>query len=140
MNKFTLNFRKYLKIYIISFVASFLIGVAIFIIYFFVKNHSLLDAVNAATISFISLLGVGVLAWVVRSGMFDSLSYGFSQMFTSMFSKKPNKYNDFNAYREDRITKRQSTPNIYLAIIFASLLFGIITLVLFIVFKTQNIY
>lgn len=140
MNRFTMNFKKFLKIYIISFVISILVGATIFLIYFFVKNQTLIDAVNAATIAFVSLLGAGLLALMARSGMFDSFSYGFSQLFTSMFSKKANTYNDFSAYREEKITKRSASPSIYLAIIFASILFGIATLVLFIILKAKHIY
>ena len=140
MNKFTMNFRKFLKIYLISFGISLFIGLTIFFIFFFVNSQSIVAALNGATVAFVVLLAAGALAFVARNGMFDSLSYGFSQLFTSMFSKKANKYNDFNAYKDEKAQKRTSSPNIYLAVLLASLIFGIATLVLFIIIKSKNMY
>ena len=140
MNNLTMNLRKFLKIYLISFGISLFIGLTIFFIFFFVNSQSIIAALNGATVAFVVLLAAGALAFVARNGMFDSLSYGFSQLFTSMFSKKANKYNDFNAYKDEKNQKRTSSPSIYLAVLLASLIFGIATLVLFIIIKSKNMY
>lgn len=140
MNKIVLNIKKYLKAYIISFMISILVGIAIFSLYFFIKGQTLIEAVNASTIAFVVLLGAGLLALVARLGMFDSFSYGFNQLTSAMFAKKANKYNDFSSYREDKRTKREASPSICYVIILASIIFGIATLVLFIILKSKNLY
>ena len=140
MNKFVLNVKKFWKVYLAALIISIIVGVVIFVIFFFVNNQTIIAAVNGTTIAFVVLFACGILAFVARSGMFDSLSYGFNQMFSSMFAKKANKYNDFNAYKEDKITKRSSSPSVYIVIILASLLFAIAMLVLYIIIRVKGLY
>ena len=55
MEKISLNIRKHRKAYIVTTVIAFLAGAIIFILYFFLQNKGLFDAINASTISFICL-------------------------------------------------------------------------------------
>ena len=133
MGKAIDNFKKYFKQYLIAFVISMVIGAGLFLTLFFVYGQKLLGALNGTGITFAVLIGVGTMVWVTRAGMFDSMSYGFNQMFSSMFSKSPNKYNDFVKYKEDRETKRRNSPNLYFSILLSGLLFAIAFVVLEIV-------
>ena len=134
MGKFKDNFRKYRKSYIFTFVISLLIGTGIFCLYFFLNVQNVLNALNGVSIAAVSLLGMGGLMWVHSQGAFDTLAYGFKQMFTSFFSKTPNKYNDMYSYKQAKIEKRESSPKIYFAMLFAAIIFGLAIIALEIVY------
>ena len=121
MGKFKENYRKYKKSYIWTFVVSFLIGVGVYCLYFFNNGYYLLSALNGVSFAAIVLVASAGLVWVHSQGTFDMLSYGFKQMFSSFFSKTPNKYNDMYAYKQAKIEKREHSPKIYFAILFASI-------------------
>ena len=134
-NKFVLSFRKFRRQYIISGIIAFLIGVAVFLLSFFLNGIYLKSAVDAASLSLIVLLGVAGLIYIASQGFFDIFGYGFRQMFTSMFAKGANKYNNYSEYVESKNTVRVSSPRIYVAFLLVDSIFAIATLVLFILFK-----
>ena len=140
MNKIIDNIRKFLKLYITTFVISIIIGVTIILLFYFLQGQSIVSILNGATIAFVIFLSFGGLAFVTRQGMFDSLSYGFNQLFSSMFGKDANKYNDFNTYKDDKNSKRTSSPHLYLLFLLVGLIFAIVTAILFIVVKAQGLY
>ena len=123
MGKIADNFRKHLITYIISFVVALLIGVAIFLVFYFVQNATLVGYMNGTGVAFGALFGVGTLMWLSKAGAFDTLSYGFTQAFASMFNKDANKYNDMVAYKEDKENTRKASANIHFPFWIASLLF-----------------
>lgn len=136
MSKFTENFKKFHKAYIVTFFISFFIGVGIFCIYFFLNGYYILSALNGVSISAFSLLGIAGLMWVQYEGMFDIFAYGFKQMFTSFFSKTANKYNDMHSYKQSKIEKRERSPHLHFSMIFAAFIFVIAIAVLEIIYHT----
>ena len=130
MSKFSENFKKNLTTYIVTTIIAFLVGVAVFLLYFFLTYKDLYSAVNASFITSAVLLGGGLLIWVSEQGTFDSLVYGFKQMFTFTFNKKANKLNDYGAYKQEKNAKRADAPKIFLCFIAASLIFIIALIVL----------
>ena len=123
MSKFSDNFKKYLQAYIATFVVSFLVGVVIFLLVFFLSKNkmTLVGAINSSAISGVILFSLGVLAFVSNMGMFDSLTYGFNQLGSSLFGKKANKFHDFNEYRDEKIMKRKVSANYYWPILISSI-------------------
>jgi hypothetical protein len=136
MGKVVENFRKYIKSYIITFFVALLVGVAIFLTFYFVQNQTMVGSINGTGVAFAALFGVGVFSWLGKAGAFDSLTYGFTQAYTSMFSKQANKYNDMVAYKDEKNVRRKNSPNLYYSFFLASLLYLISFIVLEIV-KTQ---
>lgn len=134
MSKFSDNFRKYKKTYILTFIISLLVGIGIFCLYFFLNGYYVLNALNGVSIAAVSLAASAGLMWVHSQGAFDTISYGFRQMFTSFFSKRPNKYNDMYSYKQAKNEKRASTPKTYFAILFAALIFALAIIALEIVY------
>ena len=132
MSKFTENFKKYLPQYFLVFFISFIAGATIFLLIFFLSKNkmTIAGALNSSAISFVILFSLGILAFVARCGTFDSMSYGFSQLTSSMFAKKANRHHDFNEYKEDKRMKRSVTPNTWVAILFSSIPFGVSIIVL----------
>lgn len=122
MQKIKEDILKNLKVYIIALIISLLIGLGLFLT-FFLLNKGIAGAIDGTGIPGAILLGVGLLCWIGRLGTFDSMSYGFSQMFTSMFGRKANKYHDFNAYVDDKRVKRKSASHYYFVIMIVGALF-----------------
>lgn len=137
MSKFTENFVKYLKAYLLTAFIAFVIGVITFLLVFFFKEKSLSNAIDGCTIAFVGLLGVGGLMWLAELGSFDSLAYGFKQLFTTQFAKKANKYNDYAGYLQEKKAVRAHSPHLYFAFIFTSLIFGIALAILEIILHTS---
>ena len=125
-----LNFRKYLNIYLISALISLVIGAVIFVIYFFSNDRTMYAAINGSSLAAVILLSLGGLMFVAGEGFFDIFSYGFKQVGSSLFSKKPNENNDFASYKEASRTKREDKPKIFLGIIISGLICLIAMIVL----------
>ena len=133
MGKAGENFKKYFKTYLIYFIIFLVIGVGVFLGFFFGQNRTIVASLNGSGIAFAILAASGGLSWLARMGAFDTMSYGFKQMFGSMFGKEANKYNDMAAYKEDKNTKRTSSASVYFSIFAASVPFLIAFVVLEIV-------
>ena len=130
MKKIFLNIRKYFKTYLITFIISLAIGLGIFLTYFFIHTHKLIGSIDGTFVAAIALGGVSALLWIGKLGAFDSMSYGFKQMFSSMFGRNPNKYKDFATYKEDKNTVRETAPKYYFVSLFVALLFAIAAVIL----------
>ena len=136
MGKVIDNIRLHLKTYILVTIISLLVGVAIFLVFFFIKERTLLGALDGTGIAGVFLLGAGLLCLLARFGAFDTMSYGFKQMFSSMFAREANQYNDMVEYKENFNKKRQSSSHYYVPMMLVSLLFFIAFIILEI-FKSQ---
>ena len=133
MSKLSENIRVHFKAYLITFLVSIVVGVGIFLIFFFVGNQTIVASIDGTGVTFMILFFVSILLLVGQLGAFDVFVYGTKQMFAGMFSKTPNKYNDYVGYKEEKAIKRRSSPKIYFAIMLASVLFLIAFAVLEIV-------
>ncbi len=133
MGKFIFHIRKYLKVYLITAVVSLAVGAGIFCLYYFLRDQTLIAAIDGVSMAGVILLGVGILCLLARLGAFDTMSYGFKQMFSSMFAKEANKYNDMAGYKEEKREKRASSSYYYVVMMIVSLLF-------FIAFAILEIY
>ena len=121
-----------LKPYIIAGIISLLVGTFVFILFFIMLKWAALDGVGFATIILFSLAGF---MWVTREGFFDIFAYGFRQLGSSIFSKKPNEYNDYGTYKEYKFEIRKKRAKYYISIALVGCLFLIATIVLLIIYK-----
>lgn len=88
------------------------------------------SAINGSSISAVILLGLGGLMFVANEGFFDIFSYGFKQVGSSLFGKKPNENNDFAGYKEQGKIKRESKPKIFISILISGIVFLVTMIVL----------
>jgi len=121
-----------LKPYIISAIISLVLGIFIFILIFLILKKPVVDA---TAIPAIILISASILIWVAREGFFDIFSYGFRQLGTTMFSKKPNEFNNFASYKEMKNEVRDKRPKYYFSVAAIGVLFLVTTLILFLVYK-----
>ena len=136
MGKITDNIKIHLKTYIIVTIASLIVGAIIFCLYFFLKEKTLVAALDGTGMAGVILLGAGLLCILSRFGAFDTMSYGFKQLFTSMFAKEANKYHDMVEYKEEQDKKRKTSSHYYVPMMLVSLLFFLAFIALEI-YKTQ---
>lgn len=134
MSKFSDSFRAHKLHYILTGVISFLVGVGIFCLCFFLRGIEIVSAVNAVSYAAIALVASAVLYWVYEQGAFDIFAYGVKQVFSSAFSKNPNKYNDYPAYKADKAAIRAKSAHGYVSILFASIPFVVAIIVLEIIY------
>ena len=138
MKAFLAHLIKHKVAYIVSAVIALAIGAAIFLTFFFVQEMELIGAVNGVSVAFIALVAAGAFIWLGKAGAFDTMSYGFKQMFTSFFAKEANKYNDFAEYKNEKNELRQSSAKVYFIFFIVAFFFGIAVIVLEIIFHTAH--
>lgn len=136
MRRFFGHIRIHFKAYLITFIVSLAIGLGIFFGFFFGHTTRYIGALDGTGVAALALGGISALMWIGKLGAFDSMSYGFKQMFTSMFNRSANKYNDFATYKEDKNTQRKSGSKFYFVSLFVASLFLIAFIVLEIVKST----
>ena len=120
-----------LKPYIISGIISLLFGAFIFILFFIILKMSVLDGTGFAAILLLASAGI---IWVTREGFFDIFSYGFRQLGSTIFSKKPNEFNDFAGYKEMKFSLREKRSKYYISIAIVGALFLLVTVILSIIY------
>ena len=121
-----------LKPYIIAGIVSFILGVFIFILIFLILKKPAVDGLAFGTLALLASSG---LIWVAREGFFDIFSYGFKQLGHSMFSKKPNEFNNYSEYREAKNEVREKRSKYYISVAVVGAFFLIITIIVYIILK-----
>ena len=129
--------KKYWLINLITLLVSLLIGGAIFCLVFFLKDQKIVAAVDAAAISSVSVLCIGLLLWMAHLGAFDTFAFGFKQLGSMIFSKEPRRDGQYQDYRKDKILKRTNSSYNFVAVILAGLLLLIAVIILEIIYKTR---
>lgn len=125
MSKIRDNLRSHLIAYIVTAIIAAIIGTTIVLLFYFLNSKILRDLSNGFTIAFASLVGLGGLMWLANLGAFDTLSYGFMQLFTSAFAKKANKYNDYAGWSHHKKMSRSTSAHLHFSFILVGLLFAI---------------
>lgn len=123
------------KSFIITFLFGLLFGAVIFCLYFFLKSRALIDAINACSISAVALLGGGLLVVITRLGAFDTFSFGFKQLITSMFNRDPNAYNSLADYKLQKFDERKKKKATYLMLFAAGFVYILAVIILEIILK-----
>lgn len=124
------------KSFIVTFLVGLIIGGVIFCLYFFIKGMTLINAINACSISGVSLFGVALIVIITRLGAFDTFSYGFKQMLSSMFGRDPNVYNSLADYKLEKYDQRKKKKASYIMFFLDGLLFFLAVIVLEIILHT----
>ena len=129
--------KKYWLINLITLLVSLVIGGGIFCLVFFLKDRNIIAAVDAAAISSVSVLGIGLLLWMGHLGAFDTFAFGFKQLGSMIFAKEPRRDGQYQDYRKEKIEKRTNSSYNFLAVIVAGLLLIIGLIILEIIYKTR---
>lgn len=129
--------KKYWLINLITFIISIIVGVGIFCLIFFLRNQTILAAVDGAAIGSVIVIFLGLLMWVAHLGAFDTFAFGFKQLGSMMFSKEPRKDGTYQDYKEGKKIKRDNSSYNFVSVILAGLLLSIAIIVLEIIYHTN---
>ena len=137
MKKLFLDIRKHSISYIVGTLVALAVGFSLFaIFYFWFTPFTMVGAINGTGVAGAVLVAFFGLAWVSRQGAFDTLSYGFSQMFASMFNKQANRYNDMVEYKEQKNISRAQSSMYYFTFLLVGFLHFIAFAILEIILHT----
>lgn len=128
-----MNLEKNKKRIISAFITtiiSLIVGVVIFLIFFFARGKGFIGALDGTGYAGLFLIFAGLLAYISNEGFFDFASYGFRQLGAMLFNKSANKFNDFFSYKNYKKELRKSKLNNFIYIIIVGFLFFIVFLIL----------
>ena len=137
MKKAFAQIKKYWLINLITFIISLVVGIAIFCLIFFLRNQTIVAAVDGAAIGSVIVLFLGLLMWVAHLGAFDIFAFGFKQLGSMLFAKDARRDGTFQEYKENKATKRDNSSYNFVMVIFAGLLLSISIIVLEIIYRTS---
>ena len=137
MKKAFTQIKKYWLINLITFLIAIVVGVGIFCLIFFLRNQTIIAAVDGAAIGSVVVLFFGLLMWVAHLGAFDTFAFGFKQLGSMLFAKDARRDGTFQEYKENKATKRDNSSYNFVMVILAGLLLSISIIVLEIIYRTS---
>ncbi len=132
-----IQFKNHWKINLLVFAISLVLGGIIFVLFFFLRNRSFMDAVNGVSLAALFVLLSGLLALLAFLGAFDTFAFGFKQLGSMMFAKNARRDGTYADYRDKKREKRTSSSHSYLAIIAAGLIILIAAIILEIIYHSK---
>ena len=137
MNNALIQIKKYWKINLLTFIISIVVGVGIFCLIFFLRNMTLLAAVDGSAIGGVSVLLVGLLMWVSHLGAFDTFVFGFKQLGSMFFAKDARRDGNYADYKQNKAEARANSSYNFVVVIAAGLLLLIAVAVLEIIYHAN---
>ena len=104
MKKAFLQIKKHWKINLIVFIVSLLVGFGIFSLIFFLRNKTIVAAVDGAAIGSTVVLFFGLLMLVAHLGAFDTFAFGFKQLGSMLFAKDARRDGTYQEYKKNKCT------------------------------------
>ena len=129
--------KKYWLINLVTLLISLLLGGAIFCLFFFLRNQTIIAAVDGAAVATFIILFLGLLFWMAHLGAFDMFSFGFKQLGSMLFAKDARRDGTFQEYKENKAAKRDNSSYNFVMVIFAGLLLSISIIVLEIIYRAS---
>ncbi len=127
--------RKLIDI-LIQFAIATVIGVVLFLLFYYFSNTDLENKTRVCNASFISgfiVFGLGGFQIIGNQGTFDLVGYGFSNLISVMKKTGEKKYKDPVEYRDARIEKRKRDKFNFLPIFAVAVVFFVIALITFLI-------
>ena len=131
------QFKKYWLVNLITFIISLAVGAIIFCLFFFLRDRTLIAAVDGAAVGAVSVLFLGLLFWMHHLGAFDTFVFGFKQLGSMLFAKDARRDGTYAEYRDKKTEIRNNSSYNFIAVIFAGLLLSVALLVLDIIYNAS---
>ena len=122
MNKVFNQIKKYWKVNLITFIIALVMGVTIFCLFFFLRDRTIVAAIDGVAVGGVSLLFLGLLMLVSHLGAFDTFAFGFKQLGSMLFAKDPKKDGNYHDYKENKAEKRSDSSYNFVMMMAAGLL------------------
>lgn len=136
MKKAFIQIRKHWLTNLITFFISLALGAMIFCLMFFLRNRTLLAAVNGMALAMAVVLLFGLLMLVNYLGAFDTFAFGFKQLGSMIFAKDARKEGPYHEYKENMAVKRQDSSYNFVTMIAVGLLLMVALIVLEIIYHS----
>ena len=137
MKKAFNQIKKYWLINLITFLVSLVVGISIFCLIFFLRNRTIVAAVDGAAIGSGVVILFGLLMLVAHLGAFDTFAFGFKQLGSMLFAKDARRDGTYQDYKADKAVKRDDTSYNFVIVILAGLLLSISIIVLEIIYHSN---
>ena len=124
------------KTNLITLIVSLLFGGGLFCLVFFLRNRTIVDAVDGAAVASVVVLFIGLLMFVAHLGAFDTFAFGFKQLGSMLFAKDARKDGKYYEYKEAKKEKRNDSSYNFLVVILVGLLLSISIIVLEIIYHS----
>ena len=128
---------KALKWQVITGLIAVAIGAGIFLLYYYIRGAKLINAVNGFALTTIVLFSSATFMVLARFGAFDTFSYGFKQLFSSMFGKDANRYNNMADYKQEKYDERKSKQKLFIAVYVVTALFAVGLIIFEIIYHSK---
>ena len=127
---------KYLKTYLITGLIFLVVGIAIFLAFFFLKGQGVTGAIDGTTFAAIILGGIGVLMLCGHFGAFDGFAFGFKQL-SYKFKKVIAELPQYHEYIAQKSEKRSNSPRFFIPVLIVSVIFLVAFLILEIIYQVN---
>lgn len=123
MNKIFNQIKKYWKVNLVTLIVAIVVGVTIFCLFFFLREMTIVAAVDGVAVAGVSLVFLGLLMWVSHLGAFDTFAFGFKQLGSMLFAKDAKRDGSYSDYKENKAEKRSDSSYNFVTMIAAGTLF-----------------
>ena len=137
MGKLFTQLRKYWISNLVIIFISLALGAAIFLLYFFLREGTIVDAVDGAAVAGMFVVLSGLLSLMGFLGVFDMFAFGFKQLGSTLFAKNPRRDGSYADYKQAKIEKRDDSSYYFVPIILAGIIYLIAFVVLEIIYNCQ---
>lgn len=122
---------------LIILLVSLLIETLIVILYGTYTDFTLYNLINGFFIAGAVLVFLGLMVLVLNQGTFDIIAVGFSNLFYSLKEGNAHKYDGVYGYQEIKKDKRYQVRFSFLSYCFAGIIFLLIAIILYFVWKSS---
>lgn len=131
------NFKSFYEIYITRFLLIFAISFIFFIVYFVMKEETIIAALDGLFYAFVISFAAGAFSWLTNLGFFDIFAYNAIRLKEYWFKniEKSHFYGTYD-YTKSKKDKRDVQKFIPLSYIASSFIFLIGTIIVYIIYKT----
>ena len=137
MKKVFLQIRKHWLTNLVTLVISLVVGAVIFCLMFFLRNMTLISAVDGIALATAVVILFGLLMLVNHLGAFDTFAFGFKQLGSMFFARDARRDGDYADYKQNKAETRANSSYNFVAVIAAGLLLLIAVIVLEIVYHAN---
>ena len=128
MRNALMQIKNHWLVNLITFFIALSVGVSIFCLIFFLRDMTIVAAVDGAAIGSMVVLFLGLLMFVAHLGAFDTFAFGFKQLGSMLFAKDARRDGTYQEYKES-VTERRNISSYNFIIVIATGLFLSISII-----------
>lgn len=137
-----ITFRQFFSLYLLRFLIALgiTIIILIFIVTFNTSGNYLISSLNASFINLVLMIAASFFSVATRFGFFDIFAYSgihFIARFQSKDKREGKTFNGVYEYTKSKEAKRLDNKYVYLSYLFVGLIYLILTIILYIIYRAN---